>query len=501
MDDVVKVLFASDPYFRAGRGEDDAPPDALLADYARWKEERLFKHYVRHCMNRERMAQSLLDSLPITLPNARKGAEYSCTFTLPAELVPQDIEGLEALGLRWAPENDIMVGGLTISGAPLEAGDHEIVLRCSYPDWTAGRPLLKRALRLIVNPDPDDLWNDIPTDPAIEYFKPDADSAFVPVGAAETAEAARTDDTAETAEATEPGEAATTSVRPERRLLAASVRGRSHAHEGRPRDDHFLIRHNPESGWSLLAVADGAGSAPYSREGSRIACETALRVCEEQIDSPAMTASIRRLGEAPDDPTLRVQTERAAYSVLGQAALQAHQAIRAEAKERGRDKRDYATTLLLALCKQFDFGLLVASFGVGDGAMAVLTLPAAPEDAEATPAVELLAEPDEGEFGGQTRFLTMDDIFRDYESLQRRIRVRVLTDRAVLSLMTDGVADPKFESDADLRSPEKWAALWEELNRAAPLNGDPEAAKNALLDWLTFRSPGHHDDRTLALFF
>ena len=35
----------------------------------------------------------------------------------------------------------------------------------------------------------------------------------------------------------------------EKCIVAASQRGRSHGHEGKPRDDNFLVKHLPESGW------------------------------------------------------------------------------------------------------------------------------------------------------------------------------------------------------------------------------------------------------------
>lgn len=39
------------------------------------------------------------------------------------------------------------------------------------------------------------------------------------------------------------------------------------------RDDDFAIHLIEDSPWSVITVADGAGSAKYSREGSRIAVE------------------------------------------------------------------------------------------------------------------------------------------------------------------------------------------------------------------------------------
>ena len=62
-------------------------------------------------------------------------------------------------------------------------------------------------------------------------------------------------------------------------------------------------------------------------------------------------------------------------------------------------------------------------------------------------------------------------------------------------LMTDGVSDPKFETDAGLKLLMHWQLLWQDL--ATPLAAPaPDAA---LLDWLDFWSRGNHDDRTIAL--
>lgn len=60
-------------------------------------------------------------------------------------------------------------------------------------------------------------------------------------------------------------------------VVAASKRGRSHAQDGKYRDDHFRIRADAATGWHILVVADGAGSAELSREGSRIACDCVMQ--------------------------------------------------------------------------------------------------------------------------------------------------------------------------------------------------------------------------------
>ncbi len=66
-------------------------------------------------------------------------------------------------------------------------------------------------------------------------------------------------------------------------MVAASQRGRSHAIEGKPRDDDFALYFDEESEWYVMIVADGAGSAKYSRKGSQIACNTVMSVCKEKL--------------------------------------------------------------------------------------------------------------------------------------------------------------------------------------------------------------------------
>ena len=99
------------------------------------------------------------------------------------------------------------------------------------------------------------------------------------------------------------------------------------------------------------------------------------------------------------------------------------------------------------------------------------------------------------EFSGQTRFLTMREIFGD----RQRISLAVVPDFTAIALMTDGVSDAKFETDANLRNPQKWRELWEDVRSAALAQA--ENPHEALLEWLNFWSPGNHDDRTIAFLY
>lgn len=280
----------------------------------------------------------------------------------------------------------------------------------------------------------------------------------------------------------------------EKHIVAASLRGRSHAQEGKPRDDAF--RFATTHGWQVLAVSDGAGSACYSREGARLACEKAVAVCCERLDDESyrdgFEADIKALSATPDETDKRKPVGDSLYTLLCHAANQARQAIAQEAALQGKETRTYAATLLLCVAKHFPFGWFVGSFWVGDGAIALYRRDTTPHT------VYLMGEPDEGEYGGQTRFLTMPEVFSDASALYRRLRFRLVDDFSALFLMTDGVSDPKFETTNNLKNAEKWDALWDELTAANALTNAAES-KQALLEWLGFPSPGNHDDRTLLV--
>lgn len=280
----------------------------------------------------------------------------------------------------------------------------------------------------------------------------------------------------------------------EKHIVAASLRGRSHAQDGKPRDDAFQFA--TTHGWQVLAVSDGAGSACYSREGARLACEKAVAVCCERLDNEpyrnTFEANIKNLSDTPTEPEKRKPVGDSLYSLLCHAANQARQAIAQEAAQQGKETRTYAATLLLCVAKHFEFGWFVGSFWVGDGAIALYRRDTTPHT------VYLMGEPDEGEYGGQTRFLTMPEVFSDASALYCRLRFRLVDDFSALFLMTDGVSDPKFETTNNLKNAEKWDALWDELTAADALTNAAES-EQALLEWLGFPSPGNHDDRTLLV--
>ena len=67
----------------------------------------------------------------------------------------------------------------------------------------------------------------------------------------------------------------------DKHILVSSKRGRSHANVGSFREDDFAFA-DLDNGWSIVVVADGAGSAKFSRHGSSIACKGVVNYFKEE---------------------------------------------------------------------------------------------------------------------------------------------------------------------------------------------------------------------------
>ncbi len=438
------------------------PTDDLIIEFIKWRATEDWTQFKQSVMDKELIIKNNIEALDLRLPNGKKGIPYKASISIPTELADDyHITGLEGSGLQFEL-NDRGEG--IISGTPEIANDYTLTLSYHCNGCNADRGNYNKEIQLTINPDPRDLWKDIPTPGSIEYYRPDSESVYMPMD--------------------------------QKCIIAASQRGRSHAHEGRPRDDSFKVIADNSTGWFILAVADGAGSAIYSRKGAEIAVETATQYCLDflKVDS-GFEQAISKYHSQTENENARKTVSDFIYRIVGSSAFKANRAIHhfQETEHPEGNIKDFSTTLLLAICKKFDFGWFVASFWVGDGAMAIYT--------DSTKYLKLLGVPDGGEYAGQTRFLTMDSIFSSPVDIMKRLRFSIETDFSALILMTDGVSDAKFETDANLNRIEKWDELWNDLKTAITPADNDEATGKQLIEWLKFWSTGNHDDRTIAILY
>lgn len=87
----------------------------------------------------------------------------------------------EVQGLRIEKQEDGK--SFRISGTPKESGTFDVVLRYKYCGLSVEHPYLERILQIIINPDPRDLWKDIPVSEGIEYPKDNTAKEYVKVAA------------------------------------------------------------------------------------------------------------------------------------------------------------------------------------------------------------------------------------------------------------------------------------------------------------------------------
>ena len=391
----------------------------------------------------------VLAKLKLSLPNAKVNQEYkekvTALDTNGQSIVVDDIEIDSAYGLHFDAHSS------QIQGLPIAAGTVSLKIK-----WTSleGNHLFC-LVSLIVIADPKSLWNNIEPPASGPYFKKNTDCLFI-------------------------------STHPVR-IAAASRRGRSHEHSGSFRDDDFFIHTDPSSGWSTIIVADGAGSAQFSRRGSEIATTEfgALILAATTGQSGyQLTNQLERW-----DESYEAQQSISAYfqKLFQEASVAAIKKIDAEAHSIPTSTKDYSTTLLVAVTKRVKGRTFIVSFWVGDGVIAAYG---------PSGKVRIMGQPDGGEHAGQTVFLDAR-VVMDGPSFFKRIKMGFFSDITSLMLMTDGVSDPKFETDNELSDPSKWDTLWSEIS---PLLFTP-SPDQALLNWLEFYSPKHHDDRTIAVLW
>ncbi|ERH28521.1 hypothetical protein HMPREF9065_00521 [Aggregatibacter sp. oral taxon 458 str. W10330] len=369
----------------------------------------------------------------ITLPNAKQDEHY---FYQKSDDLP-DIQSVcieDSIGLLWNIENQ------TLEGIPTKSG--EFLLTFQFTDGNVAHS------NFFINPNPKYLWKNIPSDKNSRFWKPDSASDRIQ---------------------TEYGQ-----------LIAARMRGRTHAMKGTCCDDDFTIAYHEKTKLHFIGVADGAGSAEFSRQGSKLAVNAAQYKIFELLNIEEKDYS--KLAKMNEQQLIYITK-----AIFKEAVQAAYIAQETAARDANIELKTLSCTLLLVFTLPLiDGKWFSACYWVGDGAATIFD--------PVTQQVKLLGEVDSGQYSGETQFLTLSEA--NAEKITTRIYTDIRDYPAILMLMTDGVSDPKFHNDTQLKTFEAWKVFWQEL--CEPLQkAQPE---QALEEWLDFFSKGEHDDRTLAIF-
>lgn len=387
---------------------------------------------------------------PITNAHSKKKYE----FVFPMEQFPniriKDISGLESTGLSFE-ENKI-------KGIPFESDTYDLNIEFFHIKDEQNSEFKKA--QLFVNADPKDLWKNIPSDREAPFHKVD--------------------------------EAMFKGSFSDKKIVVASQRGRSHAHEAKFRDDDFAVNELPDS-WNIISVSDGAGSAQLARYGSELATQSINEFFNNKETLAELDLELNKIFNRENE---QPEAKQNVIKILYQGVSDTFKTLKEKADEYEVTLKDLHSTLIFALVKKFDFGYVILSFGVGDCPINLIN--------EDFSEVKLLNTMDVGEFGGGTRFITMNEIFDD--TISSRFKITHAKDFSKLVLMTDGIYDPKFITENKLEDIESWRTFFEDLNgknddEAKVDFQNDETIDEQLLSWMDFWSKGNHDDRTLAVIY
>ena len=185
-------------------------------------------------------------SQQILLPNGTVNKKYETKVDFIKlgwnDVIYSEIKNLEESGLDFNNEEELLFG------SPLISGDLKLKLLFRIEGEAEDSKLNEKTITIIINPDPKSLWKDQESDKNDPFWKED--------------------------------NVATSSNFLDKKIVIASKRGRSHANVGSFRDDDYAFKSINETGWSVLAVSDGAGSASLSRQGSKMSCDLVVSYFE-----------------------------------------------------------------------------------------------------------------------------------------------------------------------------------------------------------------------------
>ncbi|WP_341735358.1 PP2C family serine/threonine-protein phosphatase [Microcoleus sp. CAWBG640] len=238
------------------------------------------------------------------------------------------------------------------------------------------------------------------------------------------------------------------------KLIGARVRGKSHKHNGTNCDDwfEFAVSNN----WTIIAVSDGAGSKKFSRVGAKVSCQAAVnyladflkdcKINDREIWSVDSFKRDELTGAFSESDLEQVQKAlheamKVAYNAIKEKADECYKlADYLEALGRRVDINDFSATLLLTVhttvkYKEADYSF-VLTCQVGDGMIAAVN-----QDT----VLNLLGQPDRGEYSGQTEFITSQKKLEKHNLMRKTFPF--FSPIKALMVMTDGVADDYFPND------------------------------------------------------
>jgi hypothetical protein len=260
---------------------------------------------------------------------------------------------------------------------------------------------------------------------------------------------------------------------------AATRRGWHHRHDGTFREDAYAVDATADT--TVICVADGLGSSPFSRVGAEFACRAAVR---------ALRSAFTDLPTRGDPPLPDPEAVRDGFTRILEAASRE---IYSLADRSGRSFKQFRTTLLAAVIVERPPIHFVACAQIGDGTMIALTRAGG---------IRLLGGGDSGGVGGEVT-KCLPDAEDIVPGVREHLVLEPAQDLAAILLYTDGVEIPfAFRPEWVMRQLCEGvfepAPGFKSQAQQGPILGDASPA-SALQRWLAFEKRGAGDDRTIAV--
>ncbi len=251
------------------------------------------------------------------------------------------------------------------------------------------------------------------------------------------------------------------------RIAAATAAGASHVRSNTPNQDavDYRLVNVGRDQIAVIAVADGAGSAPRSDDGSQIAVKAAVASIVDRINRRPVSAFSRHL----------------ATSLVRDAIKRAKNAVVRLGKKRDVPAGEMACTLIVAVASE----RLATAAQVGDGAVIAFNV----EGGDA----RTLCAAHSGEYANETTFITS----RTRPHLAASVGHIPGRDYDALGLITDGL------ENLSLNMPEREAFMgfWNPMLHDLAHTDEPEAVPGRLHSFISSERVQSRtsDDVTIAI--
>ncbi|EAY27866.1 PP2C family serine/threonine-protein phosphatase [Microscilla marina] len=201
-------------------------------------------------------------------------------------------------------------------------------------------------------------------------------------------------------------------------VVGDSVMGLNHVKNNIPCQDSHLYE-EMENGWGIAIVADGAGSADYSHQGSQFVVKEGMSLFKKIVTENKWTTS-------------KKLPEQAKWHKLAKTNLkQLRNMLAKEAEQTKKELGQLASTIMVAIFSPL--GILCTHIGDGRGGYSN-------SEGEWKP----LFTPWKGEYANETIFLT-SDIWADKE-VDKFVESKVINEKPfAFTLMSDGLEMHSFE--------------------------------------------------------